>query len=242
LKIFIARLARRLGYEVIPAWRVEGYAFAQHLARLFDHLAIDCVFDVGANKGQYRDFLRLAVGFNGPIISFEPVHATFESLSARAKSDPSWIVKNYALGDRDGKTEINVMASSSLTSFLEPDQSHLKLEKNVILDKETVSIRRLDSLENELDSVLGKNCYLKLDTQGYDLQVCNGAGKFLERVMALQSEMSVIPIYQGMPSYIESLQYFNSVGFTLSGMFPVRLDSNLQLVEFDCVMVRHKGK
>lgn len=241
MKQFVIQGAKRFGYEVIPCWRMERLGFARHLAKLFDYLKIDCVLDVGANKGQYRDFIRIEVGFEGPIISFEPVRSTFQTLSERAKGDHNWKVENCALGEYDGDMIINVMASSSLTSFLKPDQTHLSLENNVIVAKETVAIRRLDTLAEELTSLRASNCFLKMDTQGYDLQVCNGGGEFMKRVNALQSEMSVIPIYHGMPDYVESLHHLKSLGYTLSGMFPVRLDNDLQLVEFDCVMVRHEG-
>ena len=242
MKHLFAKFVRQLGYEIVPAWRMQRHHFAQHLSGLFERLKIESVLDVGANKGQYRDFLRMEVGFKGSIVSFEPVQSTFENLAVRAKEDPNWTVRNCALGDHDGEMKINVMASSSLTSFLEPDRSHLSLEKNVVVKKETVVIRRLDTIAMELDSVPLNICYLKLDTQGYDLQVCNGAGHFMNRVLALQSEMSVIPIYHGMPGYMESLQYLNSLGYMLSGIFPVRLDSNFRLVEFDCVMVQHQSE
>ncbi len=238
MKQLVAQVAKLFGYEIIPCWRTERLGFARHLAGLFKQLNIDCVLDVGANMGQYRDFIRMEVGFDGLIVSFEPVRDTFQALSERAKGDRNWIVKNCALGELDGHMPINVMRSSSLTSFLNPDQTHLSLENNVIINKETVEIRRLDTVAAEIVPISSAKCYLKLDTQGYDLQVCNGGGEFLHRVKALQSEMSVIPIYHGMPSYIESIQYLKSLGYTLSGTFPVRLDNDLQIVEFDCVMVR----
>lgn len=241
MKQFVIQGAKRFGYEIIPCWRTERLGFARYLAMLFDYLKIDCVLDVGANKGQYRDFIRMEVGFDGPIISFEPVGSTFHTLSERARGDHNWTVKNCALGEHDGDMVINVMGSSSLTSFLKPDQTHLSLENNVIVDNEIVAIRRLDTLAADFTPIPTGNCYLKLDTQGYDLQVCNGGGEFMKHVKALQSEMSVIPIYHGMPNYVESIQHLKSLGYALSNMFPVRLDNDLQLVEFDCVMVRHEG-
>ena len=53
----------KLGYEIVPVWRMERISFAQHLARFFEHLEIECVLDVGGNKGQYRDFMRMEVGY-----------------------------------------------------------------------------------------------------------------------------------------------------------------------------------
>jgi hypothetical protein len=81
-------LAQTLGYTVLPNWRVEHHAQTVYLQNLFRLLAIDCVLDVGANQGQYRDFLRNDVGFEGAIVSFEPIPQHVETLRRRAASDP----------------------------------------------------------------------------------------------------------------------------------------------------------
>ena len=61
----------------------------------------------------------------------------------------------------------------------------------------------------------------------------------LNKVVALQSEISVMPLYEGMPDYIESLNVFRQAGFELTGLYPVSRDpGSLQLIELDCVMRR----
>jgi hypothetical protein len=79
-----------------------------------------------------------------------------------------------------------------------------------------------------------------MDTQGWDLEVLAGAERTLDRVVALQSEVSVRPIYDGMPGLTESLQTFEERGFLLSGLFPVNVDRDFAAVEFDCVAVRRR--
>ena len=63
LKRLVERGASRLGYEVIPSWRLKAFEHARHLRRLFGQLDIDTVLDVGANDGGYRELLRDFVGF-----------------------------------------------------------------------------------------------------------------------------------------------------------------------------------
>ncbi|MEK9970361.1 MAG: FkbM family methyltransferase, partial [Ferrovibrio sp.] len=58
LKTWIRNTSRALGYDIIPLRDVKDRDFAIHLGQLFRFLQIDCVFDVGANTGQYHDFLR----------------------------------------------------------------------------------------------------------------------------------------------------------------------------------------
>ena len=59
---------------------------AIHLINVLESRNIDCIFDVGANSGQYGYFLR-EIGYKGYIISFEPVSSVFELLNNNSASD-----------------------------------------------------------------------------------------------------------------------------------------------------------
>src|SRR2546430_1377294 len=96
----------------------------------------------------------------------------------------------------------------------------------------------------DIDSVLdvgAHNVFLKMDTQGWDLEVLRGADTCISRIGAVQSEVSLKAIYKGMPSFIEAITECNRLGLEITGMFPVtRNTNNLAVVEFDCVMTRHR--
>jgi FkbM family methyltransferase len=198
------------------------------------------VLDVGANVGQYHDFLRDRVLYDGPIISFEPVSRHVDLLRERAHGDGDWHIEGYALGAEDGSLPINVMASDQFSSFLEPDNSRVREFEalNVACHVENVAVRTLDVVLPELQKRLGfGRPYLKLDTQGFDLEVLQGARSSLGGVCALQTEASVIGIYKGMPGYVDTIRYLDGRGFDITGFYPVSRDSSLRLVEFDCVMI-----
>lgn len=110
-------------------------------------------------------------------------------------------------------------------------------EKSKIINKATVQVRTLDDYEPLFAELLVSHPYLKLDTQGFDLEVLMGASSLLPNVCALQTEASVRAIYDGMPDYRETLDYLSKSGFALSHSFPVCHDRALRLVEFDCVAV-----
>ena len=78
--------ARRFGYEVVPSWRFGSLEFSALLTELFSRYSINCVFDVGANTGQYVHFLRQFIGYRGRVISFEPVFHCYESLSKKSRA------------------------------------------------------------------------------------------------------------------------------------------------------------
>lgn len=243
LRRLLQSSARALGFELQPLWRMRQLALSGHLREMFELLRIDTVLDVGANTGQYRDFLRLEVGFKGTIVSFEPVSRNVQVLRERAAGDPRWRVLDCALGDRDGQLSINVMKSDDFSSFLAPAdgvEGEYK-EKCSVDHTETVATRRLDGL---LDEALAGHeqarIYLKMDTQGFDLKVVEGASGVLHRVRALQTEVAVQRLYQGMPDFVEAIQTLSAEGFEVTGLFPVSRDARLRVVEFDCIMVNGK--
>ena len=102
-----------IGLKVVSKWRWEKHELEYNLKNLFKLLEIDCVIDVGANKGQFGKFLRNNIGYKGDIISFEPVLETFYTLSDQSKADPFWRVYRFALGERMGNKEINITKESS---------------------------------------------------------------------------------------------------------------------------------
>lgn len=219
---------------------MEYLATSTFLRKLFALLDIDCVLDVGANRGQYRDFLRTHVGYSGHIVSFEPIPESLEILRARAEADANWTVEGYALGQSSGQARFNVMASSTFSSFLEPDHSATSRFNggNKIQNSIAVSIRTMDEVLPQFAKKLQmKSLYLKLDTQGFDLEVARGAIHSIPRFKALQTEASIVPIYKGAPDYVTSIRMFQSLGFEVSGIFPNNPSHFPQLFEFDCFLI-----
>lgn len=214
-----------------------GERLDKHLQRLFALLAINCVVDVGANRGQYGRFLR-QLGFNGRIISFEPVPGDYAVLRETAVADPHWQTHPLALGDQETSQRINVTSDSLFNSFLQPNE--FIIGQGLRIDETAdVPVRRLDALLPTLLADLpDPRIYLKVDTQGYDLHVLTGAAGILPQVLALQSEVSARPVYDEMPDYLESIRFLNSLGYDITGLFPIARDNALRVLEFDCVMVR----
>jgi hypothetical protein len=129
------RIARAADCELIPRWRLGNLPLATHLQALFALLNVDCVLDVGANRGQFAAFLRHEVGYTGHISSFEPQPACLRDLEANASRDPLWKIYGFALGNESGQAPLNIMRASELTSFLSPDSSVVPMlaEPNTIV-------------------------------------------------------------------------------------------------------------
>ena len=117
-----------------------------YLQRFFKAFDIDCVFDIGANAGQYARMLRKKVGFQGLIISFEPIPRLAEKLITESESDPLWEVHQLALSDRNGETDFNMMLDSQFSSldFPATKLNPLFVSSNVIAERFLVPVRCLD--------------------------------------------------------------------------------------------------
>ena len=214
------------------------FSYQSTLKSLFSERDITQVIDVGANTGEFAKGLRSF--YHGSIHSFEPVSTTYAALAAQAKDDPFWQVHQTALGNETSNRPIHVSTSSDFNSFLTTNKFCIERfgERANPTDSEQVAIRRLeDVLETLSPHPAQERIFLKLDTQGYDLEVFRGLGEARNQVIALQSEVSLIPLYDHMPHWTESLMEFERAGFGVVGLFPISSDAG-RVIEFDCLLAR----
>lgn len=228
-------LAARFGVAV--SRYPPPHSLARHLREVFGALEITCVLDVGAHQGEYAEFLRNEVGFRGLVVSFEPQAEPFAVMQRRRAADPGWRGHAYALGADHGTREMVTFGKSRLSSFRRP---------TALIERFTpgppviarVKIRRLDSiLDGLLADIRHPRLFMKMDTQGFDLEVLKGAQEALPRILGLQSEVSVKPLYEHMPDLHEAITTMTGLGFELTGLFPVTREG-LGLIELDAVLAR----
>jgi hypothetical protein len=102
-------------------------------------------------------------------------------------------------------------------------------------------IRRLDAVFDEcMAGIPARRLYLKIDTQGFDLEVLRGADGVLANFQGAQTEVSFVPIYHQMPKYFESLRELESRGFSVVDFMPVlRANKGPLMMEMDCIMARN---
>lgn len=228
--------------------RMAAFLLREQVGWCLRATGADCVLDVGANTGQFGRALR-AAGYRGRIVSFEPDPAAYRRLARRARRDPDWRVEPFALGAADGTRVLHRAEGSVLSSLLPPSEFGRRWARPLRADApHPVAVRRLDGLYDELVAGLsGDRTFLKLDTQGYDLEAFRGAAGIHDRLVGLQSELSLLPLYDGMPRLPEQLAEYEAAGFETAGVFQVAREvRTLRLIEVDVVMVRadrvHAGR
>jgi len=185
--------------------------------------------------------IRKDVGFKGIIISFEPNPDACTALSRKADRDSRWFVENVALSDTVGDVAFNVMHASQFSSL----QSPLLTETDRFAAPNTVERTiqvKSDTLAAVLPGLQGTigfaRPFLKMDTQGHDAAVIRGAGACCGTFLGLQSELSVMRIYENSLDYRESIALYESLGFRLCALLANNRGHFPMLIEMDCIMLR----
>ena len=230
----IKRAARRMGYEVRQYTPLRSYTAARE--RLFTSLGIDVVVDVGANAGQYGELLR-GLGFRGRLISLEPVPEAFAALERIAAADGRWSALQVAAADVDGEIELRVTADSRSSSVLARNDRFADRPGWAPREVVAVPARRLATLVPELLQPR-ERAHLKVDVQGYERQVLEGADGALDRFDSLELELNVSPLYDGQAQLVDLLPLLTERGFHMVSLEPILLDDRGRLIELDGLFAR----
>ncbi len=205
----------------------------ENLVTIFRHHGVTLVFDVGGHKGEYAGYLRRA-GYDGRIVSFEPQSAVHAALMEKAAGDPDWTVApRMALGDRDGTLTLNISAETDMSSALPlADSAMAFTPSSRMVGSEEVPIHRLATV---FDDYAGADdtVFVKVDTQGFERPVVEGAGPVMDRVAGWQLEMSIVEIYEGEPDWRAMVDAMAARGYEphlfIPGYFSRHIARQLQI-------------
>jgi FkbM family methyltransferase len=173
---------------------------------------IAAVLDVGANVGQYASVVRRA-GYRGPILSFEPAAGPFAELTKHSRKDPQHRCYNMALGNSAGNADLYVAANTVASSLRRITDLNLGASaSSAPRSTETVPVARLDALDGGIIPE-GGSLYLKIDAQGFEKEILMGGCGILNRVAAVEVELSFVPLYDGQALLPEVWTLLQSNGF-----------------------------
>jgi FkbM family methyltransferase len=164
--------------------------------------------------GQYAKLSR-KLGFKGEIISFEPLSKAYEILVLEAENDKKWNTYNFALGNKHEEIAINVSKNLFSSSILgmtaihseSAIASHYQSQEKIIV--KTINDIH-DNLFNEDDVVL-----LKIDVQGFEKNVIEGASSVIHKIKGVQIEMSLVELYEGEMLFFQMADLLSKHGFSL---------------------------
>ena len=192
-KSVVRDLIRRGGYDLGP------YDASHPLRRRMGLVAsrgITLLLDVGANTGQYATAMR-RLGYRGRIVSFEPLEDAYAALRAASDADPAWSCEPFALGDRTEEATLHVAGNSQSSSLRDMLETHRRAApESGFVDTRRVQVRKLDDLLPRL-AAADDRIFLKVDTQGSERAVLEGARESLARVSLVQLECALQHLYEG---------------------------------------------
>lgn len=224
MKNLIKKIFNLFGLQICKLSVTSSPAY--QIVQALKHHNINLVFDVGANTGQFASELRL-YGYTGKIISFEPLQQAYRLLEQRAVGDNNWIIHpRCAIGEKSGDIEINVAANSVSSSIL----PMLKIHEHVVPESQYTHTEKVQLIT--LDSILEKytsfsdNLFIKIDTQGYEWVVLDGALLTLQRCRGVLLELSLVPLYGGQKLWLDCIERLRKTGINLYSIQPGFTDPN----------------
>jgi FkbM family methyltransferase len=183
--------------------------------------------DVGANEG---DFIRAATQLAKPaaVIAFEPLPACQPMLTSLLASCSNGQLIRAAVGAAPGEVELNCTGNTKMSSVLPPQPGIEDSYPNgdyAVLQKLKVPVVRLDDVV-ATDTRVG---LLKIDVQGYEMEVLRGAARTLRQTEALLIEVNYTPHYEGAVSFNNIHAFLTIAGFHLHGISAPYGDENRPL-------------
>ena len=235
IKAAIRASANLLGYDFVQydsknhRWRLKNLLVAN---------GITLVLDVGANEGSFGRELR-ELGFDGKIVSFEPLADAYRRLAAAAAPDPGWAAVNIGLGERDEERVLNIAANSQSSSFLAMEGAHMEAApESAYVGQGAAVIRRLDGMFAERCPA-DTSAFLKIDTQGFEKKVMEGAVGVLDRIPLVQLECSLVPLYRDAELIEDLLAYMRRLGYDPVDQRPTfHHRDNHHLMQMDVLFLR----
>ena len=179
------------------------------------HHNIDTILDVGANSGQFAlDLLNL--GYQGNIVSFEPLSEAYNQLYKNSKKYNKWTIhQKTAIGDFEGNIDINISKNSQSSSILEVTEKHLEArEDSLKIGIEKVKITKLDNIF-QMYYKKNENFFLKIDCQGYEQKILDGAQQSLKNISGIHMEISFDNLYIDQPFWKNIINKVESLGFEI---------------------------
>jgi FkbM family methyltransferase len=216
----LRRTLRRFGVELKrPAF---GLNLVEDLRSLHARQPFETIFDVGANEGQSaRAFHALFPAAR--IFSVEPAQRTFEKLSAGVRDLPAITPIRAALGDSEGTVRFHLTGASVNSSIL---PYHKPTGIDAVRGEEEVPLRTLANVAAE--QKVTHIDLLKIDTQGFDLQVLRGAEPLLaaHRVRCVLTEVLCVQMYEGQAWFHDLSTHLAARGLQFCGLYEINRESD----------------
>ncbi len=175
-----------------PVFSVTSFFMLKNLSK--QGLNPKIIIDVGANKGQFS--IAAANTFKeADIYSYEPVPETYQQLKKNTLNKVKIKTKCSGIGEIVGELPMHINSHSHSSSMLHLADAHKQAFPNAEESHEVIV--PVTTLDNEFESIdLSDEVLLKIDVQGFESYVLNGAIKTLKNTNYVLLEVSFKPMYE----------------------------------------------
>jgi FkbM family methyltransferase len=238
IKHLINKNLNKIGYHISKAPSIEN-KIKNGEYRWLQDFGIHTVIDVGANEGGFALLINKILP-DAFIYSFEPIKSCFVELQKNTSGIKNIKHFNSALGDTEEEKQFYENEFSPSSSFLPVKNEHVKafpFTANTKTGK--IQVKQLDSFMNSF--TLNKKILLKLDVQGYELNILKGSQKLLNEVDLIITEVSFAELYEGQPSFNEIHRFLYKHGFYYKGNFEQLYDpQSNEILQADAVFIKEQ--
>jgi FkbM family methyltransferase len=218
-----------LGAEIIKARKTFNQTY-------MDNIKNPIIFDVGANEGQSIE--RFKSIFPKSIIhSFEPIKECYEKI-IKIYDKKNIFINNYALGDKECERFFYINKNTYTSSFFKINNKYKELVNS---DGINMSVKKkISTIDGYLAlHKIKKIDILKIDTQGYELNILKGAKKSLKnKIKFIELELILADYYKKKVKFYEIDKLLSENNFILYDMGNISYDKNKQLVWFDLLYLK----
>lgn len=212
-----AKLLRLLPRAVWRRGLLQGVAASVEHRRVIAGLDIATVVDVGANIGQFS-LLVEALHPQARIFAFEPLPASADRYEKLFAGNARVRLHRAALGPERGQATLHVSARSDNSSLLPIGEAQLRVFPGTAeIGTVTVPVGPLTAFVTREELVPA--ALLKIDVQGFELAVLQGAEALLDAFDWLYIEASWQALYEGQALVDEVIDYITARGFALAGEY-----------------------
>jgi len=203
--------------------------------------AVEVVLDGGANEGQWAKRL-LAQGYSGLILSVEPGKSAFKKLLLNTKKigekPSSWKAINVGLGMGNYNSELYLAGNSGQSSSFKKPELHLTQYPTVVFaGSEMHEIKTIHEVICDYEYPI----YLKLDIQGMELEALQGIGKSVNKIYAIEIELTVLPMYSNEAKLGQVISKLEALNFSIFSISEFGKKNNGQVTYFDIIAVKNEN-
>ncbi len=236
----LRRTARRVlasqGFELRRMNRRGARGLDDLLIRLLREKTATVVLDVGANRGRFFDYLR-GQGYEGRVISFEPLSEPFATLARRAEGNPRWDAVQVAISDAPGAATMHRSGKADVMSSLLTTTDVMLSAMPAAAATEDLEVR-VSTVDEQVRQWVRDTDrpFLKVDTQGSELSVLQGAEATLARAAGVLVELSFVELYAGQALFGEIVDWLAARDHFLLALDPAYRDRTTgQLMQVDAL-------